>query len=191
VKKTDVVSAELNGLKTKLVAAGVIDKKRSENRLNLLWAFGLANKNEILEKGPMANLRYDTGRFASTGGWIPAQGGAMDHYSRYEFIKLTDTQQKLVEKLAKNIYRPCCDNPAYFPDCNHGMAMLGLLELMASEGASEKEMYLAALKANAEWFPDAYHNIAKYLAAKGLTPDQAGPKEILSAKYSSGNGGAC
>ena len=30
-------------------------------------------------------------------------------------------------KIAKGIYRPCCNNSTYFPDCNHGMAMLGLL----------------------------------------------------------------
>ena len=37
--------------------------------LNLLWAFGLANKNPILEEGPMMDARYGgAGNFASTGG---------------------------------------------------------------------------------------------------------------------------
>ena len=30
--------------------------------------------------------------------------------------------------------------PGLFSDCNHGMAMLGLMEFMASQGASEVEM---------------------------------------------------
>lgn len=183
-KKTDA----LDNLKAKLIAAGVISPEQTDDRLSFLWTLGLANKNEILEIGPMADPRYDKSRFASTGGWKPAQGGAMDHYSRHEFIELTDAQQKLVEKMAKNIYRPCCDNPTHFPDCNHGMAMLGLLELMASEGASEEKIYRAALEANSEWFPDAYRNIAKYFAAKGLTLAEVGAKEILSAKYSSASG---
>ena len=58
----------------------------------------------------------------------------MNHYSMHRFIVLTPEQQALVEKVSKGIYRPCCGNSVYFPDCNHGMAMLGLLELMASQG---------------------------------------------------------
>ncbi|MBI2003720.1 MAG: hypothetical protein HYS78_01960 [Parcubacteria group bacterium] len=127
--------------------------------LNLLWALGLANKNEILEKGPMADQRYGgAGNFASTGGWSLAKGEAMEHYSIHEFFKLTTEQQKLVEEVSKNIYRPCCNNPAYFPDCNHGMAMLGLLELMASQEFSESQMYETAETVNSFWFPKSYNN---------------------------------
>src|SRR3989344_3699345 len=90
--------------------------------LNLLWAFGLANENRILTEGPMSDPRYKgAGNFASTGGWSLAQGSAMDHYSRHKFVALTQDQQTLVEQVAKNIYRPCCNNSTYFPDCNHGM----------------------------------------------------------------------
>ncbi|OGI82304.1 hypothetical protein A3I95_02815 [Candidatus Nomurabacteria bacterium RIFCSPLOWO2_02_FULL_44_12] len=132
-----------------------ITPENSDMALHMLWAFGLANKNEILEKGPMMDPKYgDAGRFASTGGYTLGKGGAMEHYSMHSFVELTAAEQKLVEKTAKNIFRPCCKNSAYFPDCNHGMAMLGLLELMASQGASEKEMYKAALEANALWFPE-------------------------------------
>ncbi len=127
--------------------------------LNLLWALGLANKNEILEEGPMADPQFGgPGVFASTGGWTLSRGDAMDHYSRHQFIALTPEQQALVEKASKNIYRPCCNNPAYFPDCNHGMAMLGLLELMASQGFSESQMYETAETVNSFWFPESYNN---------------------------------
>src|SRR3989338_8481557 len=122
--------------------------------LNLLWALGLGNKNIILEKGPMSDKKYGGAeRFASTGGWTLADGGVMDHYSRHEFFSLTPEQQQLVEETSWNIYRSCCDNPTYFPDCNHGMAMLGFLELMASQSVSEAEMYKAALMVNSYWFP--------------------------------------
>ncbi len=134
--------------------------------LNLLWAFGLANKNEILETGPMMDPAYggDAGRFASTGGWSLAQGQPLDHYSRHAFVTLTAEQQERVVKTAQGIYRPCCGNSTYFPDCNHGMAMLGLLELLAREDLNEDEMYDIALAANAYWFPETYLTLATFIA---------------------------
>lgn len=157
--------------------------------LNFLWAFGLGNKNAVLEEGPMMDERYGgAGNFASTGGWTLATGDAMDHYSKHAFISLTPAQQALVERVSKNVYRPCCGNSTYFPDCNHGMAMLGLLELLASQGASEDAMYRAALAVNAYWFPDTYLTIAKYLTSIGRSWETADPRELLSAEYSSGSG---
>ena len=157
--------------------------------LNLLWALGLGNKNEILDNGPMTDKKYGgAGGFASTGGWTLADGGAMNHYSKHRFIVLTPEQQALVERVAKGIYRPCCGNSTYFPDCNHGMAMLGLLELMASQGVSEEEMYKAALAVNSYWFPDTYLTIAKDLKAQGKDWSAVAPKEILGYNYSSGPG---
>ncbi len=157
--------------------------------LNILWALGLGNKNPILENGPMQDKRYGgAANFASTGGWTLARGDAMDHYSKHQFIILTQQQQALVEKVAKNIYRPCCDNSTYFPDCNHGMAMLGLLQLMASQGVSEKEMYKTALTVNSYWFPDTYLTIAYYLNKKGIKYNEQEPGKILSANFSSASG---
>lgn len=155
-----------------------ITEENSGMILNLLWALGLANKNEILEKGPMSDPRFGgAGNFASTGGWTLADGDAMDHYSRHPFIVLTPIEQQLVERVSKNIYRLCCNNSTYFPDCNHGMAMLGLLELMASQGVSEEEMYKTALQVNSYWFPDTYLTIAQYLASKGIDWNDTDPKE--------------
>ena len=167
----------------------VITRENSGFLLNVFWALGLGNKNEILEKGPMSDSKYGgAGRFASTGGWTLAEGNTMNHYSAHGFIKLTPEQQRLVEDVSKNIYRPCCNNPTHFPDCNHGMAMLGLLELMASQGVSEEDMYKTALVVNAYWFPDTYLTIARYLAAQGVKWEDADPKKLLGAEYSSGSG---
>jgi len=157
--------------------------------LNLFWALGLANKNEILEKGEMANPKYGgVGNFASTGGWTIAQGNAMEHYSRHKFFDLTPEQQTLVDKVSRGIYRPCCDNSTHFPDCNHGMAMLGLLELMASQGVSEQDMWKTALTVNSYWFPDTYLTIASYLKGKGMEWKDMDPQEILGVNYSSAQG---
>lgn len=157
--------------------------------LNMLWALGLGNKNSILDTGPMVDKRYGgAGNFASTGGWTLARGKAMDYYSKYKFIKLTDEQQKIVERVSQGIFRPCCNNPTNFPDCNHGMAMLGLLELMASQGVSESEMYKIALQVNAYWFPDTYLTLAKYEAKNNVTWENVDPKKMLSAEYSSASG---
>ena len=46
--------------------------------------------------------------------------------------------------------------------------MLGLLELMASQGLSEEEMYKYALIVNSYWFPDTYLAIAKYFEKEAL-----------------------
>ena len=166
-----------------------ITQENSGFILNMLWALGLGNKNKILEKGPMMDLRYGGAEnFASTGGWAIAKGNTMDHYSRHEFIKLTLEQQKLVEEVSKNIYRPCCDNPTYFPDCNHGMAMLGLLELMASQVVNEQNMWKTALAVNSYWFPDTYLTIAQYFANRGIAWDKVNAEEVLGASYSSAQG---
>jgi len=166
-----------------------ITPENSSFLLNLFWALGLGVKNEILETGPMVDPRYGGAEnFASTGGWTLANGGAMDHYSRHPLVILTPEQQQIVERVSRNIYRPCCGNSVYFPDCNHGMAMLGFLELMASQGVKEEEMYKAALRVNSYWFPDTYLTIAKYFEKRGVGWNEIDPKEILSSAYSSAQG---
>lgn len=167
----------------------IINEQNSGFVLNMLWAFGLSNKNDVLERGPMTDEKYGgAGKFASTSGWRLAKGETMTYYSKYSFATLTHEQQALVEKVSKNIYRPCCGNSTYFPDCNHGMAMLGLLELMASQGAMEDEMYKVALQVNSYWFPDTYLTIAKYFEKRGVAWSEVDPKEALGAAYSSASG---
>lgn len=158
--------------------------------LNLLWAFGLANKNPILEEGPMVDPEYggDASRFASTGGWTLAKGSAMEHYSGHAFVELSGEEQALVERVSRGIFRPCCGNATYFPDCNHGMAMLGLLELMAREGVSEDEMYRAALAVNSYCFPDTYLTLAKYFAKKDIPWEEVDARAVLGSSYSSSAG---
>lgn len=151
--------------------------------LNFFWAFGLANQTKILTEGDM--IKYgegQTGNFASTGGWtLTKSGNAMDYYSTRSLAPLTPEQEKLVESVASNVYRPCCGNPTSFPDCNHGMALLGIFELMASQGATEKEMYEAAKYINSFWFPANAYDTAMYFKNKeGLEFEQIDGKKFLS-----------
>ena len=165
-----------------------IDQDNAPFLLNLLWALGLGNSNVILETGEMSSPQYGAAaNYASTGGWTLAKGDPMKHFARHTFMSLTEQEQALVDRIARNIYRPCCDNPTHFPDCNHGMAMLGLLELAAAQGASEQEMYQAALAANSYWFPDTYLTLAKYFKSQGKDwPVPA--SQVLTAEYSSASG---
>ena len=66
--------------------------------------------------------------------------------------------------------------------------MLGLLELMASQGVSEGDMYKAALAVNSYWFPDTYLTIAQYLKSKKIDWNKVDAKEILGANLSSASG---
>ncbi len=145
----------------------VISSRNAHFLLNFFWAVGLANKNNILTDGPMTqNGDGKVENYASTGGWNLAKKPVTELYASMELIPLTPEQQARVEEVAAAVYRPCCGNPTIFPDCNHGMAMLGLLELMASKGASADDMFKAAKYVNAYWFPQQALEAAIYLKAK-------------------------
>ncbi|MEK7669199.1 MAG: hypothetical protein AAB350_01220 [Patescibacteria group bacterium] len=168
----------------------IITEDNAGYLLNLFWALGLSNGNPILnDTKEMKNPNYGgAANFASTGGWTMAVGSAMDHYNRHIYFDLTLEQQALVDKISRGIYRPCCNNSTHFPDCNHGMAMLGFLELMASQGVSEQDMWKAALAVNSYWFPDTYITIATYMKNKGVEWQDVNPQEMLGFDYSSGSG---
>lgn len=168
-----------------------INRDNSYFLLNFFWAVGLANKSKILDEGDIVKYggQDGVGNFASTGGWTLAKDNAMNYYSKTSLITLTNDQELLVEKVSANIYRPCCDNPTSFPDCNHGMALLGVLQLMASNGASEQQMYDAAKYFNAFWFPGNYYDLAQYFKNKeGKSFANIDSKVLLSKEYSSASG---
>jgi hypothetical protein len=160
--------------------------------LNFFWAVGLANRNSILTEGAMVQQSEgQVARFASTGGWTLASKPITALYASIELIPLTVDQQKLVEDVAAAVYRPCCNNHTLFPDCNHGMAMLGILELMASRGATADEMFEAAKYVNAYWFPQQTLETALYLkSSEGIDFEDADAKLVVGDQSSSASGSA-
>jgi hypothetical protein len=168
----------------------VITGENAHFLLNFFWAVGLANRNSILTEGPMVqNSGGQVERFASTGGWTLATKPITEFYASLDLIPLAAEQQARVAEVAAAVYRPCCNNPTLFPDCNHGMAMLGLLELMAAQGASTDEMFMAAKYVNAYWFPQQMLEATLYLKTKqGIDFTNADARLVVSKKLSSAAG---
>jgi hypothetical protein len=182
----DQIEALKNGSDQEIV----INAQNAYYLLNFFWAVGLANQNTILTEGPMVqNSDGKFENFASTGGWSLATKPITELYASLDLIPLTEEQQKLVEEVAQGVYRPCCDNPTHFPDCNHGMAMLGILELMASQGATADQMFEAAKYVNAYWFPQQTLEAAVYLKAnQGVDFAEADPRLVVGRSMSSASG---
>ncbi len=169
----------------------VIDRQNAYFMLNFFWALGLTNKNPILESGLLVEQSQgDIGGYASTGGWTLGRRPATELYASQTLISLTPEQQARLEEVASHVHRPCCNNHTAFADCNHGMAMLGLLELMAGQDASVEEMYAAARDVNAFWFPQQALEAAVFLKV-ALKQDYAeadprltvGPELFSAAGY--------
>lgn len=158
--------------------------------LNLLWALGLTNNNRILREGALvANSGGQVDRFASTGGWSLAVKPINQLYSGSALVTLDEAQQARVEEAAAAIYRPCCNNPTSFPDCNHGMAMLGLLQLMAARDVDVDTLLEAAKMVNRFWYPSQSQELAMYYQAQSGQDFAAIPaREAVSAERFSSEG---
>ncbi len=168
-----------------------ITRDNSYFLLNFFWAVGLANKSRVLDEGDMVKYggKQGAGNFASTGGWTLAKSDAMNYYSKSVLIPLTKEQEERVNLVASNIFRPCCNNSTAFPDCNHGIALLGVLQLMATNGSTESQMYEAGKYFNAFWFPANYYDLAQYFKNKeDKSFKEIDAKTLLSKDYSSASG---
>ena len=192
VKYREIYNSKTNGAEQLTLLEGESDQAISidENNayflVNTLWALGLTQKSIVLDEGPMTK---NTANYASTGGWILGKKTAMELYSSQELIPLNEEQQDLVQKIAGNVYRPCCGNSVAFPDCNHGMAALGYIELAVAAGLSEEQIYQDLLAFNSYWFPDTYVEMAVYFQQQeGLSWDKVDAKTALSYDYSSAAG---
>jgi len=185
-----LTDAQVKALKQGSDEQIVVTPQNSYFLLNLFWAVGLANKNKILTEGAM--VKQSGGHienYASTGGWTLGTKPVTELYASMDLIPLSPEQQARLEEVTSAVYRPCCNNPTIFPDCNHGMAMLGLLELMASQNISEDDMFQAAKYLNAYWFPQQTLEAAIYLKAnQNVDFAQADPRTVTGAQFSSGSG---
>jgi len=164
-----------------------IDSYNAQFDVDLLWAIGLAQKSIVYSQGPMANDEQ-VGNYASTGGWTLADGDATKYLNKYDLIPLNEDQQNRVKNIAQNVYRPCCGNSTWFPDCNHGMAALAAIEMMVSKNLSDEEVFNNILKLNSFWFPDTYLTVAVYFNKQGITWDNIDAKTVLGEDFSSAQG---
>jgi len=156
--------------------------------LNLLWPVGLATRTPFNADGPTAGRHVP--RLASTAGWrLGREPNGAVYFDSVDTLSLSPAQAGLVREMAARIYRPCCDNPALFQDCNHGSAMLGLLELGASQGLEQAELERAALAANSYWFPREHLKTALFFALFEERPwHELPPGDMLGARYASASG---
>ena len=168
-----------------------INSQNSQFVVDVLWALGLGQKSLAYTEGPMGKeYKKDAANFSSTGGWNLSNGNTMGHYNAHELIGLSEAEQKKVAEIAKNVYRPCCGNSTWFPDCNHGMAALAAIELMVKAGVPESEIYKSVLKLNSFWFGNTYLVIATHFERQGIAWKDVDAKEVLGQKYSSSQGAA-
>ena len=55
--------------------------------------------------------------------------------NRHRIVALSPEQEALAAAVAETVFQQaCCNNSTLYQDCNHGSAMLGLLELGAAQG---------------------------------------------------------
>ena len=154
--------------------------------VNLLWPVGLATHMAANAESPLnGDSLYS---FASTGGWTlghEENGGA--YFDKFQIVDLTDEQAARVVAIARSTYRPCCNNSTFFQDCNHGSALLGVLQLGASQGLNDEELYREALAFNSFWFPDYYVRTALLFNVVEKTEwADVDPRVVLGFDYSAG-----
>jgi len=168
----------------------IINQENANLLLNLLWPLGIANKTNILSEGPMGTqYKKDVGNFASTGGWTLGREEGGKLFNRFPIIDLSPEEEAVVREISQNIYRPCCGNSTYFPDCNHGAAMLGFIEPAVTQGMQKDEIYKKALVLNTYWFPQTYAELGIYFKQKKNIPwDKIDPELVLGIDYSSSQG---
>jgi hypothetical protein len=164
-----------------ILAGKASDKKLSINAENavfmmyVLWTLAKHNDNPILKNSPFAKYfsNYDIG--------VGKAG-----YGDTRLLSLSPEQQQIAERVALNSYRPCCSNPTGWPDCSHGFSALGLVELMASQGKNEKEIYDAFVKFNSFWFPATYIQAAYYFQlTEGKNWKEVDMERVAGKEFSS------
>lgn len=166
-----------------------IDRHNARFVLNALWAVGIANDTVVLREGPMSQLSPERrATLASTAGWTLGRRPGGELLGSLRLTELTPAQEAVLREVAAATYRPCCDNPTAFPDCNHGAAALGLATLMAGEGASAEDIFAALKGFNSFWYPDQFVVLARYFDQQGKWWPEVQGREALSSAYASRSG---
>ncbi len=159
-------------------------------RVNVTRPFGsrIYATTPFNQHSPIRTVRLPS--FASTGGWtLGRASNGYVYFDQIDAVRLTPVQEAKALEVAMNTYRPCCDNSTFFQDCNHGSALLGLIELGASQGASVDLLFRIARVANSYWFTSQYAMTAMYFTSLRQQPWRAvSPRLVLGPEYSSLSG---
>lgn len=184
--KEPLTSEELKVLNGTSTSNVTLNSSSALFTLYLLWSLGINNKNPIISNGPIMNYGGNPYDLASTGGYDPLGRLQLGNLS---IITLNSSEQGMAEAIASSTYRPCCNNPAMFPDCNHGAAQLGLIELMVSQGRNEPQIYGALKEFNAFYYTQQYLNVAGlFNYTKNETWAEVPANEVLGYNFSSASG---
>ncbi len=168
----------------------ILNASNANFYLLVFWALGISNKNPILDNfSAISNASgFNIANFASTGGWtLGTDSNAVTYFNKLRLVNLTPTEQGYAYDVATQSYRPCCNNPTSFPDCNHGAALLALTELGASQGLNESQIFYLDLEAQTLWFPTYYYLTALTLKYKNASYWN-NARDILGINYSSASG---
>ncbi len=168
----NLLEAEYSGEKIK------IDAENSVFVMYLLWTFAKHNDVPIVHNSRFASSfkNYDIG--------VGKAG-----YGDVKLLELKPGQLQVADNVAQNSYRPCCGQSTANLDCSHGYAALGLIELMASQGYSEEEIFDAFIKFNSFWFPSTYIQNAVYFeVTQGLSWEDVDKEIVAGEDYSSLSG---
>ncbi len=163
----------------------VLSVENAPYNLNLLWPIGLTTKAAFNDESPIGG--DDLPYFASTGGWtLGREDNGAAYFNKVETLSLSPGQSSLAHGIAENVFRPCCGNSAFYQDCNHGSAMLGLIELAASSGQTSTNILKLAKVANGLWYPEKYVVTALFFdTVKGTSWENVAADLLLSSEFSS------
>jgi hypothetical protein len=163
-----------------------LTRENASYYVNLLWPVGLSNRMEANKESPVAGP--DLPRFASTAGWtLGKEPEGSVYFNKYPIVELKPEEEALAVRVAKSTFRPCCNNSTFFQDCNHGSALLGVLQLGASQGLREEELYQEALAYNSFWFPNYYVQTALYFKVVRKTDwRDVDPRMVMGSDFSAG-----
>lgn len=161
-----------------------LTRENASSYVDLLWPIGLANRMTGNNASPL--FGGSLSGYASTAGWtLGDRDEGSSYFNSVPIVDMTSDQEALAIGVAQSTFRPCCDNSTFFQDCNHGSALLAVLQLGAAQGLDEAELYREALAFNCFWFPDSYIRTALYFKILRRTEwRDVDPKEVMGAQYS-------
>ncbi len=149
-----------------------IDNESKTYLMYIFWALAFVNSNPILNSS--AHM-YENN--------TSPVGAAK--YGSHAILEFNETEQSLIDDIALNSYRPCCNGPTLKPDCSHGFAALGLVEFLVSKGLERDKIFKILLQFNGYSFTDQYIDIALALEEQGQNWSNVNATQVVGYSYSS------